>query len=177
VVLPPFERRGYGTILISLAYEIAKRADVIGGPEKPLSEPGKQTFANYWRNQILMLLMAYGKRLDTIDIISRMTSIRPDEVAQMLAQLGVLTDATPTRLRYDDKMLRARFSELRDEGMKPGIDPEYFIWLPNDEFSEYMVEDHELEMVTGDSGLEIGTGTGSDGGSPAEEEEEEEETG
>ncbi|GAU93987.1 hypothetical protein RvY_05836 [Ramazzottius varieornatus] len=49
LVLPQFEKRGFGKILIDLSYIIARTTHKPGTPERPLSRPGLLAFASYWK--------------------------------------------------------------------------------------------------------------------------------
>jgi len=44
LTLPPYQRAGYGKLLISLSYELSKRQRKVGSPEKPLSDLGKLSY-------------------------------------------------------------------------------------------------------------------------------------
>jgi histone acetyltransferase MYST1 len=152
VVLPPFQRRGYGSLLISVAYEIARRGDVIGGPERPLSQLGQVTFERFWKDEIMELFALYGEKLRTVDLISKMTSFRREEVELILKKLQIVKKYDNEKaLEFDFDALDQRIREFRGCGKRCAkIDPNYFIWLPNDEFSEYYIGDPESEFQTDD---------------------------
>lgn len=67
LVLPPFQKRGYGKFLISVSYEISVRDGIPGSPEKPLSDLGKISYRSYWAYVILKLLQ---EKVDSIPDIS-----------------------------------------------------------------------------------------------------------
>lgn len=108
LVLPPYQRRGYGKFLIAfcalifclffrrlsaLAYELSKREGKVGTPEKPLSDLGLLSFRSYWTEVLLGILQKHRGNLSIKDI-SAMTSIKTEDIISTLQSLGLIKYAT-----------------------------------------------------------------------------------
>jgi GNAT superfamily N-acetyltransferase len=56
MVLPPYQRRGYGKFLISLSYYLSTKENRVCTPERPLSDMGKVSYKSYWTDTLLEAL-------------------------------------------------------------------------------------------------------------------------
>ncbi|RXG61580.1 Histone acetyltransferase KAT8 [Armadillidium vulgare] len=68
LTLPPYQRKGYGKLLIAFSYELSKLEGVIGSPEKPLSDLGKLSYRSYWTYVLLEILRDYKGILSIKDL-------------------------------------------------------------------------------------------------------------
>ena len=57
LTLPPYQKRGIGRLLIEFSYELSKKEDKVGSPEKPLSDLGARSYHSYWTDTLLELLI------------------------------------------------------------------------------------------------------------------------
>ncbi|CDO71753.1 hypothetical protein BN946_scf184920.g37 [Trametes cinnabarina] len=71
VVLPPYQKKGYGMLLIEFSYELSRRAGKVGTPERPLSDLGLRSYLTYW----ISTLVRFFRRL---------LSVLPPETAQLV---------------------------------------------------------------------------------------------
>ncbi|XP_033735590.1 histone acetyltransferase KAT5-like [Pecten maximus] len=96
LTLPPYQRKGYGKLLIEFSYELSKVEGKTGSPEKPLSDLGLLSYRSYWSQTILEILInmkpseGTDRPIITINEISEMTSIKKEDVISTLQHLNLI---------------------------------------------------------------------------------------
>ncbi|KAF9951132.1 K(lysine) acetyltransferase [Mortierella alpina] len=83
LILPPFQRKSYGKMLIEFSYELTKIEGKVGSPEKPLSDLGKLGYVSYWITAILREL--YPKPWPAKRIILPLSNRRKSRAASIKA--------------------------------------------------------------------------------------------
>ncbi|KIJ68858.1 hypothetical protein HYDPIDRAFT_37281 [Hydnomerulius pinastri MD-312] len=58
IVLPPYQRKGYGMLMIEFSYELSRRAGKAGTPERPLSDLGLRSYLTYWVATLVRRLLS-----------------------------------------------------------------------------------------------------------------------
>jgi histone acetyltransferase MYST1 len=89
LVLPHHQRKGYGKLLIDLAYNITIREGRVGSPEKPLSDLGQLSFRSYWTEVLLDALRASRGNFSIRDLAAR-TAITQDDIISTLQSLNLV---------------------------------------------------------------------------------------
>ena len=135
VVLPPYQKKGYGRLLIDLSYCIASRAGIISGPERPLSDMGHLAYLSYWRDIAMQIILADKEDPGDLSVISAKTSIAKDDLSEALADIGVMRRSgrgMPLQIDFDavDKYTE-KYSHVSD---KPHIDPYKLLWFKKGTF-------------------------------------------
>lgn len=136
LTLPPYQRKGYGKLLIEFSYELSKIEGKTGSPEKPLSDLGLLSYRSYWAQTILEILLGL-RGLDgdppaiTINEICERTSIRKEDVISTLQYLQLVQ-------YYKGQYIICLTKEVLDRHArsmakrKLRIDPKCIKWTPKD---------------------------------------------
>ncbi len=91
LVLPPYQKRGYGRFLIQLSYELTRREGRMGSPEKPLSDLGRLSYLSFWSHELLVRLRAAPPRtIPSIEELAQATAFTVEDVRETLVSLGLL---------------------------------------------------------------------------------------
>lgn len=89
LTIPPYQRKGYGKLLIAFSYELSKFEGLTGSPEKPLSDLGKLSYRSYWSWVLLEILRDFRGTLSIKDL-SAMTSITQPDIISTLQALNLV---------------------------------------------------------------------------------------
>jgi len=138
LIFPPWQRKGLGSILMGVSYEISRREEILGGPEKPISDLGKKGYKRYWGAEIARWLLECretdrkkGRGMVDVERISRETWIAGEDCLSVLREMGVVEKAgrgkgTVERVRIDKEAVR-KWVEKEKLCLDRVVDPEGFI--------------------------------------------------
>ena len=90
LTFPCHQRKGYGNFIIQFSYELSKKEEKVGSPEKPLSDLGSVSYKSYWTKVLLNILKEYnGKEISVMDL-TKLTSITSEDIIQTLQHLNII---------------------------------------------------------------------------------------
>merc|ERR1719282_317680 len=144
LVLPPYQRKSYGKLLIEFSYELSKFEGKTGSPEKPLSDLGLLSYRSYWTHAILMVLLAQqtsnASRATgdlesppqiTINEICERTSIKKEDAISTLQKLNLINYYKGQYiLTLNKELVGKHMKEMNKRKLR--IDPKALHWTPKD---------------------------------------------
>jgi len=89
LTFPPYQRKGYGKFLISISYELTKRENTTGSPEKPLSDLGKISYRSYWM-YVIIELFKKNRNNSCLADIGKHTGIKIEDIMFTLHTCNML---------------------------------------------------------------------------------------
>ena len=131
LTLPPYQRKGYGKLLISFSYELSKIEGKVGTPERPLSDLGLVSYRGYWTRELLKILGDESKQFLSIKDLSEMTMIKTEDIISTLQHLGLLAYTKGAYVICASPELIEKHFKAAGSGGVP-CDPEAIIWSPYD---------------------------------------------
>lgn len=90
LTLPPYQRQGYGRLLIDFSYLLTRVEDKIGSPEKPLSDLGLISYRSYWKDVLLNYLCSRAGTTLSVKDISQEMAIHSYDIVSTLQALGMM---------------------------------------------------------------------------------------
>lgn len=119
LVFPPWQRKGLGKILMGVSYELSRRENRLGGPEKPLSELGRKGYMRFWEARVAnAILEVKAKRTLSVGELAEVCWVLPEDVVGTLKDMRVLTSSK----RADGAAVISK-AKLREYVLNRGLDP------------------------------------------------------
>lgn len=129
LILPPYQRKGYGKLLIAFSYELSRREGIIGSPEKPLSDLGRLSYRSYWAYTLLELMKEY--RTTTIKELSELSGITQEDIINTLQSMKMVKYWKGQHvICVTSKVVQEHLQLPQFKRPKLMIDPAYLKWTP-----------------------------------------------
>lgn len=136
LVLPPYQRKGYGNFLIKLSYELSKREGKVGSPEKPLSDLGAVSYRSFWLHELLIYLhelLAKKSSCENIPIeqIEKDLALRREDVIEVLHPLDLVkvnTSRNTATILLNKSVIEKHLKKLKKQNLR--FDPDFLEWPP-----------------------------------------------
>jgi len=131
LTLPPYQRKGYGRLLIDFSYLLSKNEGKIGSPEKPLSDLGLISYRAYWKDILLYYLCNYPEKEISVKAISEEMGIQAYDIVSTLQYLGMIKywRGKHVILRKED-VIADYMERVRSRPRDKEISPAHLKWKP-----------------------------------------------
>nr|VZI47967.1 unnamed protein product [Spirometra erinaceieuropaei] len=131
LIMPHYQRKGYGRMLVEFSYLLSRLEGRVGSPERPLSDHGLLLYQNYWRWVVVSYLAAYELREINIRSVSESLGVDVRDIVSTLLDLGLLKYIRTEYYIVNDKsVFRRILSEMRPPDESRRIDRNLLHWRP-----------------------------------------------
>ncbi|XP_035213373.1 histone acetyltransferase KAT7-like [Stegodyphus dumicola] len=132
LTLPPYQRQGYGRMLIDFSYLLSKVEEKVGSPEKPLSDLGLISYRSYWKSILLEYLSNYEGKGISIKDLSQETAITAYDIVSTLQALGLLKYWKGKHIVLKRReVINDYIAKAKKRRPDKVIDREYLRWVPH----------------------------------------------
>ncbi|KAL7044075.1 hypothetical protein ACKWTF_001765 [Chironomus riparius] len=130
LTLPPYQRKGYGRLLIDFSYLLTRVEGKIGSPEKPLSDLGLISYRSYWKDVLLAYLCSHSGRTLSIKDISQEMAINSYDIVSTLQALGMMKYWKGKHIILKKQDILKDYEEQSKKRNSLKIDPNCLQWTP-----------------------------------------------
>lgn len=131
LILPPYQRKGYGKLLIAFSYELSRRENIVGSPEKPLSDLGRLSYRSYWAYTLLELMKECRTTTQSIKELIELSGITHDDIIYTLQSMNMVKFwkgqhlICVTQKSVNEHLMLPQFKKP-----KLVVDSQYLKWTP-----------------------------------------------
>ncbi|ALC38822.1 chm [Drosophila busckii] len=131
LTLPPYQRKGYGRLLIDFSYLLTRVEGKIGSPEKPLSDLGLISYRSYWKDVLLDYLCNRTGNTLCIKDVSQEMAIYSYDIVSTLQALGMMKYWKGKHIVLKKQDVLDEYEErVKRRGTFPKIDDSCLRWQP-----------------------------------------------
>ncbi|XP_064072138.1 histone acetyltransferase KAT7 [Vanessa tameamea] len=128
LTLPPYQRQGYGRLLIDFSYLLTKVEGKVGSPETPLSDLGLISYRSYWKEALLKRLCSAPGSTLCIRDLSKDLAIASSDIVSTLQERGLMK-------YWKGKHIVLKKQEVLEEATRRAgrarcVDPACLRWWP-----------------------------------------------
>ncbi|OQR92200.1 histone acetyltransferase ESA1 [Thraustotheca clavata] len=129
LTFPCHQRKGYGNFIIQFSYELSKKEEKVGSPEKPLSDLGLVSYRSYWTKVLLGILKDYPQKELSVMDLTKMTSIKNEDVIATLQYLNIIKYLNGQYVfALSADIVEEQLNKVTKKG--PQVCPEHLHWAP-----------------------------------------------
>ncbi|XP_026280546.1 histone acetyltransferase KAT7 isoform X1 [Frankliniella occidentalis] len=132
LTLPPYQRQGFGRLLIDFSYLLTRQEGKMGSPEKPLSDLGLISYRSYWKDVLLEYLCNFGGKELMVKDISQEMAINPSDIVSTLQAMGMIKywKGKHIILKKQDVLEDYQERSKRRSPVFKELDPKCLRWSP-----------------------------------------------
>ncbi|VDN96565.1 unnamed protein product [Rodentolepis nana] len=130
LVLPQYQRQGFGHMLIDFSYLLSRVENRLGTPERPLSDQGLLVYRRYWKYILLSFMLSHQGRSISFDDISDATGIVTKDIIQTLLDMGMFKYLKSKYYIVNDReKIEQILSQIGQPKPDRLIDPQCLCWI------------------------------------------------
>jgi len=118
---------------MGVSYELSKRENNVGGPEKPLSELGRKSYLKFWEARVAAtILSSKNKSTITVEELAKRCWMVREDVLTALKEMGLMQPRKRGAGALIGKIKVREWAKENRVDLTPPVDEDCFTdeWIP-----------------------------------------------